>query len=223
MPPLPAANKVVRFDFHQSLGEDTRVLNHIFVQYAGLNSLVDLEAWIAVITGHWSADWGTHLSSDLSLVGLTGTDLSSATSPVAHQDVAIAGGEANAALPANVASVLKFIVSRRYRGGHPKIYQAGRVDEQQHDEQTWDGANIAQWTADWTTFIGHILGGAPVGLGVVEHVNVSYFSGFHLVTPPSGRTRAVPTVRAVPVVDPVIGYVGNPHIASQRRRTLQSS
>jgi hypothetical protein len=223
MPALPDVPKVVRIDFHQTLGEDTRVLNHTFWQYSGTSTLTDLTTALTAIAGHWLADWGTHLSQDLVLTNVEGTDLTSPTSPHTFFPAAIPGGEANTALPAGVASIMKFIVARRYRGGHSKMYTAGRVDEQLHDEQTWDAANAGQWQTDWVTFNSHIVSSFPAGFGAVVQVNVSYFQGFHLVTPPSGRTRAVPTLRVAPVVDPIIDFASNLHVASQRRRNLQSS
>jgi hypothetical protein len=75
---------------------------------------------------------------------------------------------------------------------------------------------------DYISFNSTIITSPPAGMGVMLPVNVSYFQGFHNFTFPSGRVKAIPTVRPVPVVDLINNFSVNPHVGSQRRRNLQS-
>jgi hypothetical protein len=55
-------------------------------------------------------------------------------------------------------------------------------------------------------------------MGVLAHVNLSYYKGFVNVENSSGRERAAPTYRDSALLDPVTGYVVKQVVGSQRRR-----
>jgi len=88
--------------------------------------------------------------------------------------------------------------------------------------ETLTAAQIGFILAGYNAFVSAALGHVPVAAAPATEVNVSFFQGFHNVTFPSGRQRAVPTIRVAPVVDTVIAHAVNPKVASQRRRNQQS-
>ncbi len=222
MPALPAVARVVRCDFHHTLGGNTNILNRVFLQYAGVLSLVDAQTWINSIFTDWGNNVVAQQNVNLVLNLAVLTDLSSASSPQAQQSGAIAGTGGGAAAPAGIAAVVKQKLARRYRGGHPRHYISGLQASQIATPETLTAAYIALLVAGYNAFVSAALGHVPALAAPATEVNVSYFSGFHNVTFPSGRQHAVPTERAVPLVDTVIAHAVNPRVASQRRRNQQS-
>jgi hypothetical protein len=91
------------------------------------------------------------------------------------------------------------------------------------DGLNYNAADITEWKADADAWLAACITGAPVAVGTVTPVNVSFFSGFTNKTFPSGRTRPVPTPRVTPLIDPIIGSDVNPKVATQRRRNQQST
>jgi len=224
MPALPNVAKVVRVDFHQTFANDLSCLNRIFLSYAGALSQADAQTWVNTINTSWgrpTAMKGVQVAAAaLSRVVLT--DLTSNTSPQAENDTAISGTNASNPLSAGAAFCLKFKLARRYRGGHPRIYILGASQNLLFNAQQWSATTITAYLAAWNDFMTNGPLTAPSAVSTVNHVNVSYFSGFHNVTFPSGRIRPVPTLRNTPAVDLVVAYAGNPQVASQRRRNQQS-
>jgi len=224
MPALPPVSHVVRVDFHESVVGGAPMQNREFFQYTGALSQSDAQVWVDAIADKWIANILAAQTTQVSLVSTTLTDLTSTSSPQAvssHTGVGTVGG---AVLGQATAVVIKKKTARRYRGGHPRIYLGGLVNPDISDINTWSAAFIANLVAAYNLFISQSLNAVPVAAAPATQVNVSYFQGFHLVTPPSGRTHAVPTLRpGGPVVDTIISHAVNPQMASQRRRNQQST
>jgi len=225
MPALPPVPKVVRVDFHHTLTGNANIQNRAFFQYTGALSQADAATWVAAMRLNWINHTLLHLSSLLTLTSTVLTDLSSASAPQAIDSGTGTGGSAVAALSEGTAVVLKKILARRYRGGHPRDYLAGPTtgDLAAASLKTWSAGSLANWATDYAAFVTAVIAATPAAAAPGSEVQVSYFQGFHNVTFPSGRARAVPTLRAAPIVDAVVSHVANPKIASQRRRNQQSS
>lgn len=223
MPALPNVSKVIRCDLFQTIGANVRVRDRIFFSYTGAGPTVaDLNTFAGTISNAWNTNIVPQQNTGCTLTGITLTDL---TSPSAAQTVTSqsrVGTLAGVALSAGVAMIIKLKINRRYRGGHPRFYLAGRVAADLATSTSWVAANIAAAATAFSNFIGAATVGPPASIGTATHVNVSYFTGFTNKTFPSGRTRAVPNQRVVPLVDNVVSYSGNPLIGSQRRRNQQS-
>jgi hypothetical protein len=171
----------------------------------------------------WGNQIAPPLSVSCSLQTVEVTDLNSNTGAQVVVSSTAAGSHSGGTdLPASNAMIVKFKIGTRYRGGHPRWYQCGWRSDQTSNTVKWSPSVLSAFITSWISFIQACELSPPSAVGTLTHVNVSYFSGFANKTFPSGRTRAVPTPRVTPVVSAVIAYSGNPNIASQRRRNLQS-
>lgn len=222
MTALPAVSKVVRVDIHglpQGVGVGQ---NRLFFQFSGTLSSTDATTWLGNIVTAWGTFMTSRINSDTTTNLYVLTDLTSSTAVQVTNATAKSGGVANTPLSNAVSLVLKKVVARRYRGGHPRFYLYGLSTTDRNDTRTWDATHLGNIVGSFQTFINACIANTnPAAIGTITHVSVSYFLGFHNVTFPSGRVASVPTPRGTPVVDQVINITGNPVIASQRRRNEQ--
>lgn len=224
MPALPNVAKVVRLDFFMTKGGDTRVRDRMFIQYSGAGpSVADMLTFLNQVSSAWLTNIAPLQDTATTLTSILGTDLSSASAAQNLNSTVRAGSRAGSGLQAGVAGIIKFKVARRYRGGHPRMYLPVGVGTDTATAQQWTSTFLALLLSGWQAFITALPTGLPASFGTISHVNVSYFQGFHVVTPLSGRSRTVATLRGTPVVDTVISYAINPNFGSQRRRNLQSA
>jgi hypothetical protein len=224
MPALPAVSNVLRFTLKHTLSEDTDVINGFFMQFtSGTPTPTNLNELAADTLGFWSTRIAPLATPGLVLKECTIIDLTSATGAVGSFPGIIPGSNGGNGQGAGVAAVIKFKVARRYRGGHPRVYQAGVPVDYLTDSQRLSDTAIGNYRTGWTNFISDIAGEMNADFGASSQVNVSYFHGFTNVTFPSGRTRPVPSRRATPLVDPVSSIDVNPKLGSQRRRNTQGS
>jgi hypothetical protein len=225
MPALPAVAKVVRLDLFFTVGVNTRVRDRMFFSFAGAGPTVtDLNTWLTTVSAAWGTNMSPQQHTSCTLTSLEATDLTSSngaqtTLTASHAGTLTGTGTAPAA---GIAVVIKFRISRRYRGGHPRFYMPGPSMGNLADSEHWTSAYATAIATAFAGFVTAAVTGPPANLGAMSHSNISYFLGFHNVTFPSGRQRAVPTLRALPVNDTVVSYAVNPIIASQRRRNQQS-
>lgn len=220
---LPPVSHVVRIDWHFVFGGDNNAQCRAFFQYTGALSQADANTWVGVAASAWVNRMLPQQTSDLSLNSTVLTDLSSATSPQATSGTTGAGGIVGNAMGAGTAVVIKRKVSRRYRGGHARLYMPAPSDGQLSTAQLWAPAYVAAINTAWTNLVSDIVNGVPVAAAPAFEVNVSYFQGFTNHTYPSGRIRPVPNPRGTPLVDLVVSHAVNGKVASQRRRNLQSA
>lgn len=222
MPALPAAPRVIRVDFFQTIAANSRVRDRIFLQYSGALSNTDLATVLATISAAWATNISPLQENVATLNSIEGTDLSTASSAQAINSTSHAGTGAGAALPNGVAAIVKFKIARRYRGGHPRFYLGGLSATNVVNGEQIAATAITAIQAAFAAFIAACVLAPPVAVGTLVHVNVSFFLGFANVTFPSGRIRPRPTLRAAPLIDNVISYSVNPNAGSQRRRYQQS-
>jgi hypothetical protein len=161
------------------------------------------------------------MSPAYELVQVKVEDLSSATAAVGEAEPTQTGTRTGSAIGIQVAAVLSEEIARRYRGGHPRLYFPFGTVTDLADEQQWTGAFQAALSTSWIAFLTALAGDVWTGGGTVAPINISYYEGFTNHTYPSGRVRPVPTLRSVPVVDPIVAVQTNPLIGTQRRRTGQ--
>src|SRR5690242_3513259 len=123
------------------------------------------------------------------------TDLSSATSAQAISTTTGTGGVVGNAQAAGAAVVIKRKVSRRFRGGHARLYMPGPPASQLGTVQTWLAAYVTNVNTAWGNLVSDIVNGVPVAAAPAFEVSVSYFQGFTNITSPSGRSRPRPNLR----------------------------
>lgn len=218
---LPAVAKVVRVDHFHTFGTDPDVQVRDFFGYSGTLSLADAITWCALFATAWNSNMIPNLSNQFRHVNTELTDLSSNTAPQVSNSTGSVGTDTQVALPQGTAMVLKKHITRRYRGGHPRMYMAGFGYTRLATPDTWDPTFLTSYVNSYVTYLNAVSTTAPAGIGTINHVNISYFAGFTNHTYPSGRVKAIPTPRATPLVDNIASVSGNPIVASQRRRNEQ--
>lgn len=221
MPALPDVNKVVRCALVATLGSDFDVVTRFFIRYAGTaptNS--DLDEFAADISEAYNADLKGDIDADTVLKEIECVDLSSPSAAVGLWTGSITGTHSGTPLPANVCMVVSYQIARRYRGGHPRGYWRFGTISDEDTVQTWGATLLADVLSELGIFFAAVVAAGWTAAGTMDHVNVSYYSGFTVeISPSTGRARNVPTLRGTPVVDPVTALLPRAPFGSQRRRT----
>lgn len=224
MPPLPNVSKVIRVDLFQTLGQNTRGRDRIFFSYSGAGPTVaDLTTLATTVRNAWNTNIVPLQLPGYGLNQITITDLNSATGAQVVSSQSTNGTRAGNGIPNGSAVVVRFKIARRYRGGHPRLYLSAGASQDLASSFAWTGAFTTAVASGFLAFISACEVTPPTNLGILAHVNVSYFTGFTAKQFPSGRFRNIPNVRLTPLQDGVLSYSTNPQVASQRRRNLQSA
>lgn len=204
MPPLPPV-VALKCDVGFGVTGSPREIHNLFhMGYTGgppsnstlatLLGLLDplIDAYLTTFM-HTSA---THLSTEL-------IDLSSSSGAVESSAPGTAGGNVGTLAPLSVAAVTSWIISRRYRGGHPRTYMGGLSDAQLNPPQLLNGTFRTNWETAGGVFLGAVnaLSGTLPGIALGA---VSY------------RTANAP--RVTPIFEPFIAARVHVRIDSQRRR-----
>jgi hypothetical protein len=220
MPALPPVPNVIRARFIQTIGTDTDVLNHIYLQYTGTNNQAAMNALAAQVATAWNAKLAGNIPNTVHLTGIQCQDLTSATGFVGVTAPGTNGSETTtSSTSANSCLLTVYEFPRRYRGGKPRWYQSGLSSTHWNGINAWATSFLTTWVTAFEAMIADIVGFSSNGVTIADHVNVSYYEGYKPTEYPSGRYRNVPQVRATPLVDIIGAYVADALIASQRRRT----
>lgn len=226
MPARPPVTNVLQVVLkHESDTADQDIVNRFYLQFSGTPPVsADLVEFAQDVSEEWTTYCAPEAKSTLKLSEVSVEDLTSPTSAVGILGgLAIAGTRSGPELSAGAAVCMQQKIARRYRGGHPRQYLMWGTQLDLATTSAWLTASAAEFEVQWLDFITHVLADAWTGATLLNQVNVSYYSGFTNHTYPSGRTRAIPTLRVSPLVDPILGYNTNPRVASQRRRNQQGS
>jgi len=220
MPALPAVPKTLKVAAIWSDGINTDIVTRWYMQYTGsAPSSTQLNS----MCGAMADDIATHFDyatvDALTLGRVHAIDLTSATAAEGDDLGARVGTNTSAPNPIDVAQVISYEIARRYRGGHPRGYWPFGSSDALSNPQRWEATYLASVQTNIEALFVALAGEVWSGGGTLQHVNVSYFHGFTVVTDPiTGRARNVPTVRGTPLVDAVTAYVARAHIGTQRRR-----
>jgi hypothetical protein len=161
------------------------------------------------------AQWG----SDVSLIECIVTDLSSTSGGQGTESSTTPGGKTPGALSMATCLLINYHISRRYRGGKPRNYLPWLVETDLVNRREWNPAAVSAAEGALSTFFAAFIGQVEGTTTITEHINISYFDGFTVVTSPTtGRAKNVPVRRTVPLVDAITGFTGSTRPASQRRR-----
>lgn len=220
MPPLPNVPQTVRIDLTHTEAGDPGLSNRTFFRYSGTApSATDLNTMANDLAALWPTALGVLVGTDIALIGITITDL---TSPTANRGIWTGshdGSRSGNPVGINTCALLNFTINRRYRGGKPRTYNPWGTETDLDTPQTWASAFIAAAHAGWTTWVNAINGLASGGTILGDQVNVSYYEDFaSYQNPVTKRWKNVPTPRTTAVTDTVTGYALNPRLGSQRRR-----
>jgi hypothetical protein len=217
MPALPFVPDNVRVDLVQLIGADLDVLNRFHMDFSGTTSAANLSTWASGINTAWGAHLAALAPDQVQLTNVIVTDLSSDISPQGS-NATVQSGTRGAGLSAAACLVASLEISRRYRGGHPRIYFPFGIDTDLASAQAWSSTFVGVAQTAINAFMAAALAAAPSGITPIGWTNVSYYHGFTNVTYPSGRTRPRPTVRGTAVTDGVNSILVRQSVGSQRRR-----
>ncbi len=222
MPALPDVPAVIRIGFSGTLeGTTAPWFSRLFYHYGGTAPTVsDLDTLeTAIVTA-----WNSHIKPlyhDLNfLTKVELVDLTSPTSATYEHAESIAGSLTGSPNPPAVAHVISYLISRRYRGGHPRGYWPfGEYEKISADTGKWDATWNATVLGDFGAFITALSGAGWSGAGSFLPCNVSYYEGFTNYTNPiSGKAYNRPKLRTTPVIDLVGSYDARQRLGTQRRR-----
>jgi hypothetical protein len=221
MPALPAASNVAKIQMVGSYGQDVNVLNTVHCKFTGSPQVSDCNNWALAVHNAWVSHMAPLISGSYTLNNVIVTDLTSSTGAVGS-DVANAPGTGSASgVPAGVALVVRFEISRRYRGGHPRQYIAGVPSAEVTGENEWSSTYISTFEAAYLLFATSISGFSDTNVQGTQIVNLSYVDGHNWVQDSKGNWHRAPVYRTVPATDPVSAYIVNPVLGSMRRRNEQ--
>jgi hypothetical protein len=220
VPALPAASKVIRTACSGFFTGGGLWLTRFYTSYSGA---APTNAMLLTFDAAIAATWATNVQplqdNQTELTQIESVDLSSATSAVDITSAAVIGTRGASELPGQVCMVISYEIARRYRGGHPRGYWPMGVQGDLQNTRLWTAAFTAEVLEAMQDFQADVFAAGWAGAGTLAQVNVSYYSGFHVVTNPiTGRARNVPLVRVTPVQDPVTALTPRAYIGTQRRR-----
>lgn len=221
MPALPAIPNVVKVQFGWNDGSDTHATNVMHYRYSGGPPNATDATTIAA--GLFNAMAGCHNSwpPGTLLELCTVTDLASATGAQGAHSGAQDGTSSGVPLAAGSAVLVTYVIGRRYRGGKPRSYFPWGDAASLSGRQNWSAGYVSQVSANLTAAFAAMLGVTGGSTVLTQHVNVSYYQGFVVVTDPiTGRAKNVSKPRATPLVDTIGSFKIGPTVASQRRRNF---
>lgn len=220
MPALPAAPGVIKTALSGTFTGGSVWLTRFFTHYTGTPPTnAQLLTFDAALATAFTTNLKPMCDGAVNLTQIESQDLTSATSAVDTSAVSISGTRTGGNLPDGIAAVVSYEIGRRYRGGHPRGYWPFGT--------TTDIGAVGNWSAGFVTasntainaFYTAVNAAGWTGAGTLSHVNVSYYSGFTVITSPTtGRARNVPTLRVAPTVDAITSIITRPSYGSQRRR-----
>jgi len=174
-----------------------------------------------------SAAWGTHLASQvhqyINLNEVDVLDIATDSGLSGSWIGAVPGTETSDFLAASIATNIEFDISRRYRGGKPRMFLPPPGFAALASNVAWTDAFVTATNSGMAAFISEIEGLSIGAMGTLQHVNLSYYKGFTNIANSSGRERAVPTYRATALHDVITGYSTKKIVGSQKRRRTSTT
>jgi hypothetical protein len=219
LPPLPDT-PCLRVNLDYKWVDSSLSGGRFYLSYAGsAGSAGDLGTLASDISSQWNTSIAGLCCPDVSLVEVDVLDIATRTGLSAQSAAIHAGTRSGAVLPQDVAFNVEWGIARRYRGGKPRMYWPMGTQPDLVDTAHWLSTFVTTVGTDVTAFFTAINALSIGGLGALQHVNLSYYEGFHNVTDTSGRTYPRPLYRTPNAVhDDVKSYIPKALVSSQRRR-----
>jgi hypothetical protein len=220
----PPASPCVRVGLVYTNGDGSEASSRFYLSYSGAApSAANCNTLATDIATAWNTDMAGVTSEEWTLTEVDVIDIAtdmglSGTAAVSHP-----GTQAGGSPPAQIAVNCEFDIARRYRGGKPRWYQPGGGDGDFLDSAHWTSAFVTANNTAVVAFFAAIAALTVGSMGVLAHVNLSYYKGFTNVTNSSGRERAAPKYRDAALVDTITGYSTKALFGSQRRRRASTT
>lgn len=220
MAPLPPAGDVVRVQWKHTNAGNVDVMSRMYFAYTGSNpSATGLSSMASTIAGNWNTAMAPITGDPYTLTEIVIEDLSSLSGAVGTWTGSHAGTRGTQEMSLATATLVNFLLSRRYRGGKPRIYIPPGAGSDFTNEQQWSSTYVGLVQTAITAWIADIIAAGPSGTTISDQVNVSYYSGFTSVqNPVTKRYRNINTLRVTPEVDVIQSVSVNSKPANQRRR-----
>lgn len=204
---------LLKVDYAHQLGSrEWHFIRWFLVNVTGFSGDIPLSNLNGYATAYQTA-WTSHVfpfcTTDVTLLGTTVTDFTSATGGQATVSAGGTGADATPTLPVHIAAEIHYPISRRYRGGKPKNYLSGIGEPRMQTNTTWTSSFVSALESGvnaWLTQCnahGETFGGSS---RAADPVNYSRFSGH--VERPSAQIDVIS----------LSGNIVNPNISAQRRR-----
>jgi hypothetical protein len=203
MPPLPPIDYVSRVAVQGEVGTGNWA-NIFHFLWDAQPSDGNMDYLATQVYNAYAAQFLPYVPSEWRLSSVVTVDLGSSPALPGSATGSSAGSSGDPIISAQVCTLVKHIISRRYRGGHPRTYLPGGGASQLADADKWNSTQVDHMQTAWDNFISAVVGATYTGNTLTGFVNVSYFSGGVL--------------RTTPVVDSVTGSVVEAAVATQRRR-----
>lgn len=222
-PPLPASPCLrVRLDYTQ--GDAALAGNRFYLSYAGAAPTAGNCISIADgVEAAWVANLQSVTQTEFALTEVDVLDIATEAGASGHWTGSEDGTLSSSFIPASAAVNVEFDISRRYRGGKPRIFLPPGGNTQLQDGGHWTSAYQGDIQTAIEGFFAAVSAIAVGAVGALAHVNLSYYKGFTNITNSSGRERAVPTYRDSALVDLITGYSVKGELGSQRRRRIATT
>lgn len=209
MPALPDVPGVIKIEFLWTQ-DGVPAANVLHVGYTGGPPT---SSDLTTLAHDLGVAFMTAVSGDLAtttlLASVKATDLASHSGAVGESALALSGTDAVGGGDAAACVLCNFQITRRYRGGHPRMYILGYTMAGLATPSTWAGAVITNAHAGIAAYV-------AAATGVI-------FGSFTTTTPVSVSYRTGNAPRVVPVVDPIVGFAIGAMLRTQRRRINAST
>ena len=221
--PPPASPCVrVRLDYTQTDGFDAG--SRFYLSYTGS---APTGANCTTLATDIAAAWASHIAplinENFVLSEVDVLDITTDAGLSGQWTGSNAGGKTGSMCPAQCAINVEFDISRRYRGGKPRMFLPPGDTSDQLDAGHWNSTLVTAVNTGFAAFMSELEALSVGAMGVLAHVNLSYYQGFKNITNSSGRERAVPQYRDAALVDTISGYACKGVIGSQRRRRIATT
>lgn len=209
MPALPSPGQVFKtiYKYH---ADDCIAENINYFSYDGASgiSAADLASFFGAVATDWNAPYVGAASTNTNGDDVQLIDLSSSTGAEDTEVNTWTGTNTGGTLPGSVAVCVSDVISRRYRGGHPRNYMMVGLgnDFESSSMKFWQAGFLTNIQNGWNSFMA--LFPVTIGAHIIRPVNVSYYE----------TVAGVKTVRPTPLVDVIHEKIARDRVCTQRRR-----
>jgi hypothetical protein len=215
MPPLPNVPNVLKvviggFVDAEDIYKWANVLHFLYT--GGAPTAINCADLASAIGNEWLIHMNPECPANTSQQFITVTDLTSPTAGEGEDLTPRNGSRGDDNIPANAALLIRYPVTTRYRGGHPRqyLYVGGNADLE--GAAKWSTLFTAEAQSHWRAFLAAIESLSTGSTTIDQMCAVSYYS--KEVNPVPPFRRPVPLVLRINTPSAVAVQ----EIASQRRR-----
>lgn len=216
--PLPDVPCVrVKLDYQDVSGFDAG--SRFYLSYSGSAPTGANCATLASdVASAWATDMASLVTAEWSLVEVDVLDIATNSGLSGQWTGTHAGTRTGPTLPLQCATNIEYNISRRYRGGKPRMFLPPGAEADLTNQAHYNSTYVTAVNTGIAAFMAALEALSIGAMGTLAHVNLSYYSGFRNITNSSGRERAVPVYRPTALHDVISGYSCKTLVGSQRRR-----